>query len=517
MKYPSVLAFLFAVLCNDLIASDWYVSTNGAGNGSIGNPWFLQTALTNTSVHPGDTIWLRGGTYFPISTFADWDMHPLGWQPKIAGVTNSLITLRSYTNEWAAIDRRWDLKNGPSSYLRFLNLEFFDSLKGHNLTNNQYPNGPWVHFPGGTATGFEWINCVIHDVGCCFGGGGAGNSVRGCIFWYVGWTLAEHVCYGPPPDLSGNIAAFDYDTFIEHSFNTLVARNNIVFGTGKANGTAGSTRVLLFDGAGALVSNYFYDYFSSAVDGYPTTIGSLGAVTNTDTLTIASNIVASADYPLAFSANNGTNYSCVVQGNTFYRSQRTGPVMIWAGNIGSVTIDYNSYYAYNANLVINNIPAAANHTFVQWQTYYPAYDVHSTEHPSSAPSDSTVIIPNQDQAKRCHIAIYNFSHADNVSVSLSGVLNPGDTYQLFSAQNYNAGPIKSGNFGGSTISVPMTNLTTAPMISGTNMNHWLATPSQPTPTSPEFGAFVLIGQAPTVSSAGTINVINGNIGTLRTP
>ena len=34
------------------------------GRAAFGNPWRLQTALDQpASVHPGDTIWLRGGTY----------------------------------------------------------------------------------------------------------------------------------------------------------------------------------------------------------------------------------------------------------------------------------------------------------------------------------------------------------------------------------------------------------------------------------------------------------------------
>ena len=47
-------------------ASDFYVSPSGsAGNtGSISSPWDLQTALNQpAAVRPGDTIWLRGGTY----------------------------------------------------------------------------------------------------------------------------------------------------------------------------------------------------------------------------------------------------------------------------------------------------------------------------------------------------------------------------------------------------------------------------------------------------------------------
>jgi hypothetical protein len=55
--------FLAAVA---LSAADFYVSPSGSasGSGSIGSPWDLQTALDQpTAVHPGDTIWLRVGTY----------------------------------------------------------------------------------------------------------------------------------------------------------------------------------------------------------------------------------------------------------------------------------------------------------------------------------------------------------------------------------------------------------------------------------------------------------------------
>ncbi len=56
------LSFLAAVAG----ATDYYVAPNGSpsGNGSINNPWDLQTALDQpAAVQPGDTIWLRGGTY----------------------------------------------------------------------------------------------------------------------------------------------------------------------------------------------------------------------------------------------------------------------------------------------------------------------------------------------------------------------------------------------------------------------------------------------------------------------
>src|SRR2546429_7157299 len=50
-------------------ASGFFVAPNGLGSasGSLGAPWDLTTALNGASgrVHAGDTIWGRGGTYYP--------------------------------------------------------------------------------------------------------------------------------------------------------------------------------------------------------------------------------------------------------------------------------------------------------------------------------------------------------------------------------------------------------------------------------------------------------------------
>src|SRR6185295_4046668 len=47
------------------VHSGFYVASNGSssGSGSMTAPWDLQTALNHpAAVHPGDTIWVRGGT-----------------------------------------------------------------------------------------------------------------------------------------------------------------------------------------------------------------------------------------------------------------------------------------------------------------------------------------------------------------------------------------------------------------------------------------------------------------------
>ncbi len=78
--------------------SDFYVSPTGTtgtgpGTGTISNPWALQTALSQPSaVHPGDTIWLRGGTYTGLFTSS------------LTGTSDLPIVVRQYPGERATLD-----------------------------------------------------------------------------------------------------------------------------------------------------------------------------------------------------------------------------------------------------------------------------------------------------------------------------------------------------------------------------------------------------------------------------
>lgn len=487
----TVLLLLMWVPALTCPGADWFVATNGSGDGSFSNPWFLQQAITNSAIKPGDTVWLRGGTYFPVATWPDWNVNILGWKPTIRGTTNAPITLRSYSNEWASIDRRWDLKNGQPACLCFRELEFYDSLKGHNLTNNMYPNGPWSQFGDGNTGSFQFVNCVIHDLDNCFGGG---TSVRGCILWHIGWNGYEHVFYplGSGQTCSGNIVGWQFNDVIEHSSSSSVCSSNIIFGGG-SNVSDGSGRDVLFDGGGQLVFNCFYNRFDfiPSCGFYPQTLSYIGGTP----LTVLSNIIVGPD-PVHFNTSISNYFTLSFVGNTLYanNTRYTAPNINWYGDSAPATFDYNTFFS-TAAVTFNNQNSYGT-TFSAWRTLYPGFDVHSTANNAAVPPSRVVVFPNQDNPKRCHVAVYNFSHADNVNVSLAGVLSAGDSYRLISAQNYNAGPIKSGTYDGISISVPMTNLTTAPVLFGTNLNCSGQRILLPYPMSPEFGAFVVIGGSP---------------------
>src|SRR5689334_5867418 len=76
-------------------AAEFFVSPTGSahGNGSTEAPWNLSTALQASAlVKPGDTIWIRAGTYQGAFTCT------------LLGSATAPIVVRSYGHERATID-----------------------------------------------------------------------------------------------------------------------------------------------------------------------------------------------------------------------------------------------------------------------------------------------------------------------------------------------------------------------------------------------------------------------------
>ena len=94
-KIASSLAALALALAAPLLATNFYVAPDGvpSGNGSREKPWDLATALAQPSaVKPGDTIWLRGGTYRGHFTST------------LKGGANKPVIVRQYGSERATLD-----------------------------------------------------------------------------------------------------------------------------------------------------------------------------------------------------------------------------------------------------------------------------------------------------------------------------------------------------------------------------------------------------------------------------
>src|SRR3954462_5311802 len=78
--------------------ANYYAAPNGTstGDGSIGRPWSLATALSrSTTIKPGSTLWLRGGTYGSGKTL---------FKSTLVGSSTAPIKVRQYPGEHAKIN-----------------------------------------------------------------------------------------------------------------------------------------------------------------------------------------------------------------------------------------------------------------------------------------------------------------------------------------------------------------------------------------------------------------------------
>ena len=82
---PAIVCAI-ALTASSANAAEWYVTANGSdsGAGTQSSPMSLKKALSgSTPARPGDTIWLRGGTY--LNSYTSW----------LEGTASAPITIRA--------------------------------------------------------------------------------------------------------------------------------------------------------------------------------------------------------------------------------------------------------------------------------------------------------------------------------------------------------------------------------------------------------------------------------------
>ncbi|MCE9531575.1 MAG: hypothetical protein K8T89_10705 [Planctomycetes bacterium] len=454
-RFRSGLAIQF-LLCSiqPLFAADYYVSPAASGNGTLKDPGSLATAMAHTgwaaAIAPGDTVYLRAGTYTNGTDIMYMNFN---------GAKDKLVTWRNYPKERAIINHPIYFKS--RDYHRFRGLEFLD-------TNKKMRPEAIGYFDSNIMGHYEWINCIIHDTPGVWTGGSGGSLISGCIIWYAGKHLRDHIVYPHTLSFSGNIVGWTSGNGIELGTDGIQIRSNIMWGGGVT--VKETTREMLVVFPGVVDKNCLFGPVNRQVAIH---------VQGGGALVVTNNIVC-ADAPLTLA---GPFSTATVTGNTLYSPvNATKGLMLSRNNdAGKWTVNDNAYYARGDVLFMN---LSKGLDFATWKSSNPGYDKSSTASPSKTPPDSVSVFPNAHESKRAHIAIYNWTQAPNVTVDVSGVLAVGDKYELYSAQDFLAGPIKTGVVSGKTISVPMANLTVAPVL-------YCPTLTQPKSTSPNFGAFVL--------------------------
>lgn len=464
------LLIITSMCLTPLLASSFYVSSNAiiTGTGSFSNPWTFQTALNHPSVlHPGDTVWLKGGIY--TNTFDA----QTSFSCKTNGTLNAPIIFRNYNNERVTIDGQLlyslYLGIGKCSYTWFWGLEITNT--GSIDRNHDIPGGITC-----TAENIKFINMIVHDTGTgidCWKT--AKNSeTYGCLIYHIGNNLLNGT----------NLEGHGHGMYLQNdTFGTKLIHNNIIFNTYGYGIKVWQTTTTAALGNFDIQRNIVFNGGAASEN-----LGSLGNNSRTHNFFVVAN------------GENNPVRNTVIKHNYTYADQ-TMPrpsVNAFGLNYGvlNMTLDsnvlmcqtrlgHNNTPIFDAsvkgNQVIGGIPSI--YGYYLWgftQDDYPQNNFMPTI-PTSG--KNYIVFPNKYESDRAHIAIYNWDNSNSVTVNISNTgLQNGDQYELINVLDYYNVVITKTYDGSGTITIPMIGHTAVQAI---------GSKQKPIISFPTFGAFLL--------------------------
>jgi len=378
------------------------------GDGTPERPWDLQTALKHpAAVKPGDTIWLRGGTYCG------------GFQSNLKGTKQAVIVVRAMPGEAVRLDGK-DLARAGNNRV-FAVCSEWTTYWGFEVTDSSNRAERPAGFDVRSGEGNKFIALIVHDAGGNgFWGTAVGNELNGCLFYNNGVDsdILSHELYTQNADAGRPKRIVDCMFF-----------NSFGFCVHAYAGGVGPVKGYQF------VGNVWFNAAAAHTDRVHKDDILVGAKTNPEDILLQENmswVRPPSERTAAFGRYGATLKNLSLTGNYF---------------VGSTTFENK----------IENLVLSGN-TF-----YGPLKGVDSKAYPdntyvSAKPRGAKVIIrPNQYEPGRAHIVVYNWDMADTVAADVSKVLANGDRYEVRNAQNYFAGPVLSGTYGGSSaLLLPMT-------------------------------------------------------------
>jgi hypothetical protein len=443
----------------------FYVATNGtsSGDGSWEHPWDLTTALDPPNpIHPGATIWLRGGTY--KGTFVSY----------LQGTPDAPIVVRQYPGERATIDGNIGVQEAWTTYWGF---EVTNSDQSLCQVNGVMAFGAHT----------KLINLIVHD------SRGSGLGI---------WTES------PDSEIYGSIIynngtdKFDHGIYVQNKLGTQLISDNVIFnqsGHGIHGYSGPGQYIMGFDIEGNVSFNngWASQYAANILVGGDTPAERIQLIDNYTYYSDASHLNVNLGY------STTKNKDIVIKNNYFVGG---GPVLDFrdwnpvtmtgntfvgpeylvtfplppAVDISSYQWDYNSYF--NTGTIAPFSFRDQDLSMAGWQqiTGLDQNSQYVAGHPNGA---MVVVRPNRYERGRAHIIVYNWDLQDTVEADVSQVVPLGARYEVRNVQDYFGAPVASGTYDGQPIRLPMEDMQPAPPSGA-----WV--PRQ-APTGPVFNVFVL--------------------------
>jgi hypothetical protein len=417
----------------------FHVSPSGSsgGDGSTARPYDLATILANGGpARGGDTIWLHGGTYRGA------------WGSYLTGTTDAPIILRQYPGDRAILDGNDPAAENQGAVLAIYgaNTTYWGfeitSSRGDRVDQKQPSSPAGITMLG--SSNIKLINLIVHDLpgnGMGLWSENTGAEIYGSIVYYNG------------------LNQFDHGMYIQNRTGLKQITDNVIFrGAGHGIHAYGSGAAFLDD---------------IQLDG--------------NTLFNNGELTGGTQRNILVGGDTVAHRPRVTSNSTYYPSTQGANNLGYAAGCTDAVVTDNAFAGGDALELINCTPTqmARNQLRGFWLPQNMPDLFPDNSYTPGIPTGTQVVVrPNRYESGRALVTIFNWDMQSRVSVDISKIgLTNGDHYNLIDPQNLGAGAIETGTYSGSSITVPMTGLTTARPV-------WqLGVPAPHTP--PEFGVFLI--------------------------
>jgi uncharacterized protein YkwD len=476
-------------------AAGIFVAPDGrpSNNGTRERPIDIATALSNRGpARPGDTIWLRAGVYRGAL------------DSTVSGTAGAPITIRSYPGERAVFD--CDGRDQPLPMITvngtFTHFRDFEVTCTDPDRTKPRPAGLGL-FGQGT----KLINLVIHDTGIGVSGWtpAIDAEIYGCIIYRIGWQANQqdrghgHGIYTQndvgTKRITDNII-FDQYGFGIHAYTengTIKGFNfdgNTIFGSGVLAMPAGTFYPNILVGGFksaerlTLTNNYLYH----PLNGVSYNCQLYYSAKDNQDVELRNNYIAGGNEALHIQEWK----RATVTGNTFVGSIYLVSLAPAQGYQSSNYVwDNNTYISLNRTPSYTPLAFGLNgnytgHNFSTWQRDT-GFDRNGTfQQPASGrPAGVRVFVrPNQFEAGRANITVFNWDLKSQVDVEVSNVLRSGDRFEVRNVQDYFGAPVLTGVYSGPPLKLSMPNSRPGPEFAAFVLTRLSgsSTTASPTPT-----------------------------------
>jgi len=398
-----------------------------SGDGSERRPWDLATALAGGRgrVQPGDTIWVRGGTYKGA------------FRATVAGREGAPVVVRAFRGERAVIDGASSRRSTlyvTGAYTTFWGLELTNSDPARVTTQLGSDFRPNVVVPAAAHTKF--INLIVHDGGVAFYTEPKYPDVEiaGCIIYNNGWEGPDrghgHALY--LKNLTGPLVARDNVMFNQYGYGihaytnsgtgkliNITIEGNIAFNNGSLAKARDLSPNLLLGGADYAAGDVIRDnilYYSPELRGAGANAMIGWKTLRNGDVVMEHNYVVGGRPLLEF----GYWAAARVSNNTLIRT---------GSSLGSAIVRRDG--ATRGQIWRDNAE-------------------------SRTPTRTKIIVrPNLYEKGRAHVAVFNWGRDASAVVDVRGILAPGDRYEVRNVQDVFGAPVARGTAAGSTITIPL--------------------------------------------------------------